>query len=46
MTLNNYMVAKAKRNKIRDSLEKYNLKNSIVPAIQEEVLFRIGSLTN
>ena len=40
------MVAKSKRNKIRDIINKYNLKNSIVPAIQEEVLFRLGSLTN
>jgi len=31
---------------MRDVISKYNLKNSIVPAIQEEVLFRLGSLTN
>ena len=46
MTLSNYMIAKSKRNRLRDTVTKYNLKNSIVPAIQEEVLFRLGSLTN
>lgn len=40
------MIAQSKRNRLRDNINKYNLKNSIVPAIQEEVLFRIGSLTN
>ena len=46
MTLTNYMNAKSKKNKNQDIINKYNLKNSIVPAIQEEVLFGLGSLTN
>ena len=46
MTLTNYMTAKSRRDKLRDIINKYNLNNSIVPAIQEEVLFRLGSLKN
>jgi hypothetical protein len=40
------MIAKSKQNKTSDIINKYNLKNSIMPAIQEEVLFRLGALTN
>ena len=46
LTLTNYLIKKARRDKIRDTINRYNLNNSILPAIQEEVFFRLGpSLT-
>lgn len=45
-TLTNYMIAKSRKNKLKDQINKYNLKNTIALAIQEEVLFRLGSISD